>query len=120
MNTQCNHDVDKEIIVTKNTKIIFKIYNKTKLLIKTTYDELNFDNFSFILTMVMRELSKYKLSGYSKHQMAVEIMTLLMSELGVPPVIGHYTAEAISRMIEHIYTNGFHKYKRKSKWRFWR
>lgn len=120
MNTSCNHDSEKEVVITKNIKIIFKIYNKTKLMIRSTYKELNFDNFSPVLILVMRELSKHKLTGYSKHQMAVEIMSLLLVELGVPPVISHYSAEGISRVIEYIYVNGFHKYKRPHKLRFWK
>lgn len=116
----CNHDTETETIITKNTKIIFKVYSKLKVLIKTTYDDLNFDNFYHVLILVMRELAKYKLDGYSKHQMAVQIMSLLLMELGVPSVISYYSSEAISRMIEHIYVNGMHRYKRPHKIRFWK
>ena len=118
--SSCAHDKDKEAIISRHTKIIFKIYSKIKVLVATTYTNITFDNFSMVLTIVMRELQKYNLDGYSKHSMAVEIMALLLETMGLDPVISHFTGEIISRMIEHIYVNGLHRYKRPHKLKFWK
>ena len=110
----------QDAIVAKNIRVIHKIYNKMKVQIKTTSREIDHSNFSQYMIIVMRELCKQKLFGLEKKVIAVELMTLLLSELGLPHVVSHYTAEIISSQIEHIYTHGFHRYKRPHRWRFWK
>ena len=110
----------QDAIIGKNIRVVYKIYNKMKTQIKTTSRELDHSNFSQYLIIIMRELNKNKLFGLEKKVIAVELMTLLLCELGLPHVVAHYSAEVISGQIEHIYNHGFHRYKRPCKWRFWR
>lgn len=112
----CEHDVDKNVIITRNTKILHKIHARMKTLIKSTEKEINHNNFNMILIKVMRELNKHGLYGFEKQKLAVEIMTLLLDELSpAPHIVNHYTVELIVEMIEIVYTHGFHRYKRVKK-----
>jgi hypothetical protein len=108
---------DKEIVVTRHTKIVHKVFTKMRTLIKTTHGELNHENVHSVLVLVMRDMRKYRLAGFDKKTLAIEIMTLLLMELGVPGVVAHWSAEVLERQLEMAYTFGFHKFKRaRKKW----
>jgi hypothetical protein len=114
---KCDHITkEKDITTIKHAKIVHKIYTKMSVFIKTTHDFLTHDNFQIVLVQVMRELRKASgLYGFEKRQIAIEIMSLLLMELGMPSVVAHYTSEIIERQIETLYTMAMHKYKRKHK-----
>lgn len=116
MNLQldCKHNkLQKDAVVTQHHKIVHKIYTKMRTLIKSTYEVLDHENFHATVVIVMREVRKYsRLSGMEKKWLVIQIMTLLLDSLGVPPVVSHYSAEIIASQIETAYTLGLHKYKR--------
>ena len=120
--TKCSHgDIEKNVIVTKHTKIVHKVFSKMLIFIKTTSEFLTHDSFHPVLVMVMRELNKAGsggsggLYGFEKKELCIQIMSLLLIEIGLPPVLAHYSASVIEKQIETVYTMGFHKWRRHHK-----
>ena len=123
MSIQCPHEKEKRRtadIVTKNVKIVHKVYRKMEVLIKASAGELNHCNMHPTLLVVMRELSKTGLNGFQKKDLAIMIMTLLLDSVGVPHIVSSYGASVIADMIEHAYGLGLHRYKRPHRWLFWK
>jgi hypothetical protein len=111
-----NKQIDTNIItISKNSKIIYKIYTKMNVLIKSAYGLLDETNYSLILTNVMKQLNKEKLFGFEKKELAICIMVLLLDSVGCPSVISKFTAEATVEIIEMIYTHNMHRYKQTGK-----
>lgn len=111
--TKCPHpNIDKDLVTTKHARIVHKIYQKMLVFVKTTTELVTHESFNVVLISVMRELNKHRLYGFEKRALAVEIMTLLLMELGMPHVVAHYTAGVIERQLETVYMMGFHKWKR--------
>ena len=104
---------EHDSVIQKNIKTVHKIYSKLRTDIKTTQRELSHSNFQAYLIMCMREVAKYRLFGFEKKTICVEILSLLLLELGLPPVVAHYTAEVISDQVEHAYEIGMYRYKRR-------
>lgn len=106
-------------IFQKNEKIVHKIYSKMLTFVKTTDENSNLDhdNFTIILTKVMRDLNKTSIYGFEKKTIAIGIMTILLDSLGLPHVVSYYTAEIIEAQVEHIYNHGLHRWKRPHKHR---
>jgi len=104
-------------IFQKNEKVVHKIYSKMVTFVKTTSENLDHDNFTIILTKVMRDLNKTGIYGFEKKAIAIGVMTLLLESLGVPHTLSYYTAEIIEAQIEHIYSHGLHRWKRPHKHR---
>ena len=107
-------------IVTRNVKIVHKIYRKVETLIKASSRELDHHNLHPTLLVVMRELNKTGLNGFQKKELGVMIMTLLLDSVGLPHIVSSYSASIIADMIEFAYVNGLHRYKRPHRWRFWK
>lgn len=104
------------VVISKNTKIIHKIYGKMLTFIRSTHGVLNESNFTFILTKVMREINKNsKLYGFEKKTIALECMTLLLDIIGCPDSISRFTATIIVELIEMIYTHSMHRFKTEPK-----
>jgi len=110
---KCEHKIpEHNVVAVKHTKIIHKVYGKMSLFVKSTSELLSHDAFHTVLIMVMRDLNKHNLYGFEKKTIAIEVMTLLLQELGLPHVIAHYSAEVIEQQIETVYALGFHRWKR--------
>jgi hypothetical protein len=107
-----NQDI---VTITKNSKIIYKVYTKMYTLIKSAYGLLSETNYTLILTDVMKQLNKESLFGFQKKELAVCIMILLLDALGCPTVISKFTAEVTIDLLELIYTHNFHRYKHQNK-----
>ena len=105
--------VEDVIVITKNSKIVHKIFTKLKTLILSTTRTLDHDHVSIILTRVMYELNKESLYGFQKRSIAISIMVLLLEALGTPDTTSNMTAEAIADLIELIYAASLHRYKKK-------
>ena len=78
-------------------------------------EEINHNNAGFILQAVMRELNKHSLYGFDKKEMAIFIMSLLLESVGCPEAVAYYVPLVIAEMIETVYINRMHKFKRTSK-----
>lgn len=105
LNKVCNNDV--EIITPRrDDKIRALVYNKIKIMILNNLNEVNLHN---TIILIMRELNKQNLYGFSKKKLAVEIVTLLISECGNDDIKILYSMTAISEIIETIYINKYHK-----------
>lgn len=114
---ECTHeDMKSKASFDKKLKIINQIYNKLTIYIKATMEEITHNNAGFILQVIMRELNKQSgLYGFDKKDMAIFIMVLLLESLGCPEVIAYYVPMVIAEMIETIYINRMHKFKKTSK-----
>ena len=112
----CTHnDKNSKAIFDGHVKIIHKILTKMSIMIKATEKEINHQNFNIILVQIMRDLNKNKLEGFQKKTLAVTIITLILTELGMPHIVAHYTSEIIEESIETIYSMGLHRWKRTHK-----
>ena len=121
--TECPHakkERKTSDIVTRNVKIVHKIFRKVETLIKASARDLDHNNMHPTLLVVMRELNKTGLNGFQKKDLAVMIMTLLLDSVGLPHIVSSYGSEVLVNMIEFAYVNGLHRYKRPHKWRFWK
>lgn len=115
MEEQQSIDNSNIITISKNNKIIYKIYSKVNILIKSTYGLLDETTYTLILTKVMRELNKETLFGFEKKEIAICIMILLLDSVGCPSAISKFTAEATVELIEMIYAHSMHRYKTNGK-----
>lgn len=114
-NSPKDHNCEDIVIITKNQKILHKIYTKTLTYIKSAYGMLSEANYSLIVTRVMRELNKETLYGFEKRRLCLEIMILLLDICGCPDTISKFTAEATLTIIESIYNANMHRYKTERK-----
>lgn len=101
------------IVVTKNSKIVHKVFSKLKTLVLSTTRTLDHEHVSIILTRIMYELNKETLYGFQKRSLAISIMVLLLDAVGTPDAVSKITAEAIAELIELIYAASLHRYKKK-------
>jgi len=117
--SNCEHtekDIPKKAaIFDKNVKIIHNIYSKLSTHIRTGDKEITFDNFHIITQITMRELNKHSLYGFEKKELCVGLLVLLLDSFGLPHIINYYTVEAMSDIIETIYVNRMHKFKKPKK-----
>lgn len=101
-----------DVIIMKHTKIVHKIYTKTKTLIISTNEVLGEHNAALIIARVMRELNKQSgLYGFEKRALTVVIVTMLLETVGCPHTASALSAEALVKLIEFIYTSNIHRYK---------
>lgn len=104
------------VIISKNSKIIYKIYNKMLILIKSAYKTLDHTNFNLILTACMKQLNKEgTLYGFEKKELAISICMLLLDAIGYPEIISAFSVGVIANLIENIYTHNMHRYKQNKK-----
>ena len=120
----CNHDRQSKKsseVIDKHGKIMHKIHSKFSLMIKATGSRLSHINLNQYIVQIMRDLNKHKkLHGFEKKDLCILIIVVLLDSLGMPGILSELTAELIEESIEHIYHLKIHKYKRVSKFRFWR
>lgn len=102
---------DNIVIITKNTKIIYKIFSKMNIIIKSTYKIFDESNISIIMTQTMRQLNKENIYGFEKKEIAICIMLLLLDSLSAPDIITKFNADSLCDLIELIYNHNMHRYK---------
>jgi hypothetical protein len=105
--------LDDIVVITKNSKIVHKVFMKLKTLILSTTRTLDQGQVSLILTRVMYELNKESLYGFQKRSIAISIMVLLLDAVGTPDTASRVTAEIIAELVEMIYAASLHRYKKK-------
>lgn len=99
----------------KHKKTIKQICEKIHNYIKSTLREITYENFNFILQMIMNELDKTGIKNADKKHIAKLIAVYILDCNSFPHVISYYTVEMIDGLIEFIYIHSFHKYKKKQK-----
>lgn len=107
--------VDENTIIHRHTKIVHAVFGKMRTLVLSTRDVVGEHNASLLLARIMRELNKHSLYGFEKKTLAICIMVLLLDAVGCPHTASQLTAEAISELIEFIYTANMHRYKKQGK-----
>lgn len=104
-----DRDAMEELPVTKQDEITHKIYMRVK-----TYccNQIDFSNVFNCIILVMKELNKHgSLYGFNKRKMCLAIMLLLLADFGIPEVVMVFTADAVTKLIENIYENDYHRKK---------
>jgi len=99
----------------KHKKHIKTISEKINNYIKHTIKEITYENFTFVLQMIMKELDRTGIYGADKKHLAKLIAVYVIDCNGFPHVISYYTVEMIDGLIEFIYIHSFHKYTKKKK-----
>lgn len=113
----CSHEEEQKNLdnlpaFSNQIKATTKIISKMNAYVRATTGELDFHSVGFILSMVMRELNKTKFYGWEKKHLAVFIMAILLEGLGVPEVFAYFSASVLEEMVEQIYRNRMHKFKK--------
>lgn len=96
--------------LTKLDKIRYTVFQKVRVMFLNTVTEKNFYE---IVIRVMRELNKHGLYGFQKKELAIQIVSLLLQEFGVPAVVTVWTMESIAVVVESIYVKGYHRKRNK-------
>jgi hypothetical protein len=97
----------KEILLGKQDKIRYSVYMKCKVKFNNFVDDSNWHS---CIVFVMREINKSGVKyGFTKKTLAVEILTLLLSDIGCPELLARASAEVVAEVIEAIYLQGYHK-----------
>ena len=100
-------------VSTKYVKVIHQVYDRIRVIVNTQMGQINYKNGTIVMTLLMSELNKFKLTGDTKKVIAIQIFTLLLKELGLPEVVASYDAMAIESLLETIYNFNFHRFSGK-------
>jgi hypothetical protein len=96
----------KERPVSEQDKARYKIYIQVKCKYQNFIDESNFHS---SIVFVMRELNKTKFFGFTKKALAIEIMTLILTDIAAPEIVARGGSELVAEIVEAIYLQGYHR-----------